>query len=95
MPDVSPVILHLVLKHHWFDEMVAGRKHVEYREMGAFWKKRLWDKRGHITHARFARGYTSTTVLRPVTRVDIGPCEHDGFEGEYYRLHLGPIIENT
>ena len=29
--SVHPLVLHLVLTGHWFDEMVAGRKHIEYR----------------------------------------------------------------
>ena len=85
------VIVHLVLTHYWFDEMTAGRKDIEYRAMSPHWTKLIWDRRGKITHARFSRAYTSTMILRPVTRIDIGPCPYEGWDADYYRLHLGPI----
>ena len=91
----ATVVLHLVLTGHWFDEMLAGRKHVEYRRCTPHWRRLLWDRRRRITHARFARGYTSRTILRPVLAVDCGGCPYDGWEGRYYRLHLGGIVEDN
>lgn len=89
-----PLVVHLVLTHHWYDEMTAGRKHIEYRAITPHWKRLLWDRREQITYARFSRGYTSTTITRPVRIIDIGPCPYDGWHGEYYRLHLGPVKHN-
>lgn len=88
-------IIHLVLTHHWFDEMVAGRKDIEYRVMSPHWTKLIWGRRGAITHARFSRAYTPTTILRPVDSIDVGPCPYEGWDADYYRLHLGPIERET
>jgi len=89
------VILQLVLTYHWFDEMVGLRKHVEYRDMTPQWKRLIWDRRNKISAARFSRGYTSETILRPVIGIDIGPCPYDGWGGYYYRITLGLITEHV
>lgn len=39
-------ILHLTLKKRWFDEILAGTKNVEYREIKPYWTKRLFDENG-------------------------------------------------
>ena len=93
--NVDLLVVHLVLTHHWFDEMAAGRKDVEYRRKGIHWTRIIWKRANRITHARFSRGYTSTTITRPVVGIDIGPCPIDGWPGVYYRLQLGPIMDNT
>lgn len=87
------VILHLVLTHHWYDEMVAGRKDVEYRAIKPHWTKMIWNRCGAITHVRFSRAYSSTTILRPVVGIDIGTCPDEGWDDDYYRINLGPIEE--
>jgi len=86
------LIVHLVLTYHWFDEMIAGRKDIEYRSMTPHWKRLIWDRRDRITDASFSRGYTSTTIRRPVQMIDVGPCPYNGWSASYYRLHLGPIM---
>lgn len=85
------ITLHLVLTIHWFTEMVEGRKDIEYREMSPHWKRLIWDRRDRITHARYSRGYTKTTITRPVVKIDIGPCPYDSWPGNYYRIHMEPI----
>jgi len=87
------MIIHLVLTYHWFDEMLAGRKDIEYRRICGKWCLDIWLKRGKITHARFQRAYDKNprTILRPVTKIDIGTCPYPGFDGDYYRLHLEPM----
>ncbi len=85
---MSDTLLQLVLTFHWFDELDALRKDVEYRRICPFWRKRIWDKRDVLTHATFSRGYTSETILRRIARIDIGPCPYDGWDGQYYRIHL-------
>ena len=85
---LHPLVIHLVLTHHWFDEMVAGRKDVEYRAITPHWTRLIWDRRDRITHARFSRAYTNNTIERRVLFVSRGECPYDGWYGEYYRLHL-------
>lgn len=86
-------LVHLVLTYHWFDEMLAGRKDVEYRAPVAHWRKHIWMRRSAIRFACFYRGYSSTRIVRFVNMVDEGPCPHEGWRGVYYRLHLGPIMD--
>jgi len=80
--------LHLVLTYRWYDLTVSRKKRIEYRRMSARWKKMIWDKRDEITHVRFARGYTSTMETFEVSKIDIGDCTIDGWDGQYYRIHL-------
>jgi hypothetical protein len=89
--SLHSLVIHLVLTHHWFDEMVAGRKDIEYRAMTPHWTRLIWDRRDKITHARFSRGYTSRTMTRRVLSVSIGDCPYEGWDGEYYRLHLDSV----
>ena len=93
---VHRLVLHLVLTGRWFDMMVGGVKNVEYRAMTEHWTRLIWNRRDKITHARFARGYTKETIVRPVRCIDIGPCPYDGWDGDYYRIHMPPIqVENS
>ncbi len=39
-------ILHLTLKKKWFDEILAGTKNTEYREIKPYWTKRLLNEDG-------------------------------------------------
>ncbi len=39
-------ILHLTLLKKWFDEILAGTKKIEYREIKQHWTTRLLDKNG-------------------------------------------------
>ena len=39
-------ILNLTLKKKWFDEILAGTKNTEYREIKPYWTKRLLNKDG-------------------------------------------------
>jgi len=93
--NVDLLVVHLVLTYHWFDEMLAGRKHIEYRAMTPHWRRLLWDRRDRIDAARFSRGYTATTIMRPVYTIDAGRCPYHGWDRRYYRLHLGPILHNV
>ena len=83
--------LHLVLTHHWYDEIQAGRKRIEYREMSKFWDKRIWDKwcdGQKIKTVTFARGYTDTTSTYAVDAIDIGVCPYPEWNGLYYRIYF-------
>jgi hypothetical protein len=90
-PSAAAVVIHLVLTYHWFDEMVAGRKDTEYRAMTPHWMRLIWFRRHRITHARFSRAYTSRTMTRRVLSVSIGDCPYEGWDGEYYRIHLDSV----
>ena len=83
--------LHLVLTHHWFDEILTGRKNVEYRKMSPYWKRLIWEKRHEITHVRFQRGYSKNpkTITFPVFLIHIGECPIDGWNDLYFRIHFG------
>jgi hypothetical protein len=93
--NLDSLVIHLVLTHHWFDEMAAGRKDIEYRSTTPHWTRLIWDRRDKITHASFSRGYTAHTITRSVLAVDRGPCPYDTWDDEYFRLHLGPLRDNA
>ena len=38
--------LHLTLHRKWFDEILSGRKKIEYREIKPYWTKRLFNSDG-------------------------------------------------
>lgn len=88
---MKPVVVHFVLKGHWYTEMLAGRKDIEYRAVKPYWTARLATR--PVTHAAFSRGFTTKgRLIRTVTKIDIGPCPYSGWTGDFYRVHLGPII---
>lgn len=79
----------LVLTHHWFDEIKSGRKRHEYRRPTTYWLKRIWDRRDKITHVRFRRGYTSTTMRFSVESITMGDCQYDGWDGPFIVIKFG------
>lgn len=85
----------LVLTYHWFDEMAAGRKDIEYRAVKPYWRRRIWNRRHELTRALFSRAYSATRLNREIIRIDIGPCPYPGWRGKYYRLHLVPLASST
>ena len=84
--------IYLVLTFKWYDLMIDGLKDVEYRAIVSHWLVHLWYKRDVIRYARFARGYTNRSILRPVKLIDVGPCPYPEWNDSYFRLHLGPIV---
>jgi len=93
MKNTELITLHLVLTYHWYDEMKAGRKDIEYRLVSRHWHRLIWLRREQIFMVRFSRGYTSETMSRAVLRIDRGRCPLDDWNGEYYRLHMPPIMK--
>lgn len=81
--------LALVLSFKWFDETIAGRKWIEYREIKPHWERLIWRRKEQLTHVRFSRGYTSEALTLPILHIDIGPCPIPGWHGNFYRIHLG------
>ncbi|NQU75725.1 MAG: hypothetical protein HQ546_05365 [Planctomycetes bacterium] len=87
-------VVHFVLKRHWHQEMLAGHKDIEYRAVTPYWTARLAHR--PVTHAAFSRGYTARgRFVRTVTKIDIGPCSYPGWAGDFYCVHLGPIMRNA
>lgn len=96
-------ILHLVLNAIPWDEIAAGRKPVEYRDIGR------WDKRvnsGDYRFVRLQRGFHKDkvtgkvpTMLFRIDRIDIGPADPCWTYGivptdeEFVRIWLGERIQ--
>jgi hypothetical protein len=80
--------LFIVLTGHWFTETATGRKRIEYRKMSPFWTRRIWENREAIKTVTFARGYTRASLTYNVTKIDVGPCPIEGWQGDYYRIHF-------
>jgi hypothetical protein len=78
----------LVLTYRWFDLIASGEKRVEYRRIIPYWTRRIWNRRDNIVTVRFSRGYTRYTTTHRVTKINIGPCPYDGWDGVYYRIHF-------
>lgn len=83
--------IHLMLSYYWWDAMAHGCKDIEYRRICPQWQRLIWERRHLIERAIFHRAYTATSLIRPVELIDIGPCPYEGWEGDFYRLHLLPI----
>ena len=81
-------VLNLILNFHWFSEIEAGRKSIEYRRMIPRWEKQIWQKRHELTHLRVRRAYTPQTLTLPISQIDVGPCPIPGWSGDFYRIHL-------
>jgi hypothetical protein len=75
--------LYLTLHRQWFDEIAAGTKKTEYREIKPHWQTRLEGKAYDEIH--FRNGYGAE---RPFMRVECRGIEKNGC----YRIHLGKIL---
>lgn len=53
-PEKKP--LFLIMQAHWFDEILSGRKNIEYRDDTPFYRSRLMTKDGKI------KNYTSVIM---------------------------------
>ena len=76
--------LYLSLYKKWFDEILTGKKKIEYREIKPFYD-RLLSK--NYTEVKFINGYGNT---RPYIIVRISKIQKGG---KYYEIHLGEILE--
>ncbi len=68
-------VLHLVLKHHWFDKIVSGEKTSEYRECSDYWNKRLTNN--HYDTVVFHKGYTNITAVYKIVSISITTTPND------------------
>lgn len=77
------------LRRHWWLEIAAGRKTVEYRAIVPFWTSRLKNlKPGDRIFFRRGRFDGFSDIHAILDRIDIGPCPHPGWPSEVYRIHF-------
>jgi len=84
---MTPLNLHLVLKHRYYYATEYGYKKIEYRDNTPYWRKRIvekWDSNGG-NKVTFHKGYTNTTITLGIKHLILSD---KGIE-----LHLGPVIE--
>jgi hypothetical protein len=78
-------ILHLTLKKQYFDEIIAGEKKEEYREIKPYWAKRLEGKT--FDEILFKHGYSKNA---PRMRVEwLGMTKGT----THYVIKLGRVLE--
>ena len=78
--------LRLTLKRHWFDQIVSGKKTVEYREIKPYWESRLEDRDFDVIE--FKNGYHAGAKTMTVECLGITKNLHSGF----YEIRLGRIL---
>jgi hypothetical protein len=83
-------VLHLVLTHEWYDAHASGAKDIEYRAMSPHWKRLIGDRKLTLTHVRYSRGYSSTTMIRPILSISLGNCPIEGWNDLVYRIYHPP-----
>ena len=86
-------ILHLTLKHKWYDMIATGEKTEEYREIKRYYEKKFYNN--DYTHVVFHRGYTKTTMKYAINSLTIGygRPEWGAEKGKnYYKIILGERI---
>ena len=76
-------VLHLNLYRRYFDEILAGEKTIEYREVTPYWSKRLEGRNYDVI--QFRNGYAKVAPIMIVTYA--GFTIKDG----YYCLPIGKI----
>lgn len=82
----TPLVLHLVLMHEYYDQINEGKKLIEYRRNTPYWRKRIieqWDSNGGNV-VIFHKGYTKITMTFTIEKyvLNLGMIE----------LHLGDRI---
>jgi len=80
--------LHLTLHRKWFDEILSGKKKIEYREIKPYWTKRLINKQGNPIKYNlifFRNGYAKDCKKMKV--------EFGGLRvGKEYEILLGKVV---
>lgn len=81
--------LYLTLHRRWFDEIAAGVKKEEYREITPYWQRRIVDRRYDEVHFRNGYGQDS-----PFMRVEYRGWVRSVWEGKpVFALQLGEVLE--
>ncbi|MCQ2574997.1 MAG: hypothetical protein MJ156_02755 [Alphaproteobacteria bacterium] len=84
---VNSNILHLVLKHKWFDKINSGSKTSEYRQCSDYWNKRL--KQHKYDTVTFHKGYTNTTISYKIKSISITTKPNDLKLDKCWEIELG------
>lgn len=88
---VETMTLHLILTHHWYDEIESGRKSVEYRSNTRYWRTRILNFLHQSDNTvTFHRGYTSTTMQFKVKKLVV-PATRFQYCPDI-QIHLGDRI---
>jgi len=82
-------VLHLNLYRKYFDQILNGKKTIEYREVTPYWSKRL-DGR-HYDVIQFRNGYAKVAPVMIVEFKGMG-IDND-VQGSRYAIQLGNILE--
>lgn len=80
------------LAYRWYDEIAAGTKKVEHRDLTEYWEGRLFRDKGEdetipASFIKFTRGYTKKHMTWTVERIDID------LKNRQYHIHLGKQVE--
>ena len=63
------------LAFRFYDEIEAGRKRTEYRDITPYWAHRLFKgenfEGAQASHIKFSRGYTKRCMTWTIRRIDI------------------------
>ena len=66
---LKPNILFLTLKQPYFNQILSGEKHIEYRKPSKHFKRVFTNK--HYTHVIFQNGYLPTSKRMMVEIIDV------------------------
>ena len=80
-------ILHMTLKREWFDQIAAGTKKEEYRELKPYWRTRMKGREYDEIH--FRNGYNADA---PRMRVEYRGLRKDS-RNDRYVIRLGKVLE--
>ena len=83
-PSTQQSILHLTLERDWFDDIVRGVKHEEYRDLKDYWKTRLEGRKYDIV--RFRNGYATDAPEMDVEFLGVDK------RSDCYAIRLGKIL---
>ena len=89
--QIKPDLI-LPLKRKWFAKIWNGEKNIEYREVKPYWTRRIgsWPIEREVKFVMFQIGYAKDgpRLLVQVSKVDVGECPYEGWDGVYYRIHF-------
>jgi len=81
---ITRSVLHLNLYRTYFEQILAGEKLIEYRDVTPYWSKRLEGRSYDVI--QFRNGYAKVAPIMIVT--------YEGFylEDDHYCLPIGKIL---
>jgi hypothetical protein len=87
--DIAPIekrVLHLVLTHHWYDEIDQHGKREEYRADTEYYRKRLTELKTPLLFS-YRNGY-SPIPFKPYTHV----CFHRGYTSQTMTWYIDAMV---